>query len=175
MSEGEQSDDTLRLHVSVGDVTVEVEGTVDEAETWFEALREDYLTNIDSNEGQPSNSSSATNSDGSGSQVKTDGSQKKSRTLAEFYQMVEDISKRDTALLTGWYLENQEGLSTFTKDDLRQKAKSAKLTLGKNVSRDLSNQIADGNLAEDGDQDGDQAYYVTLTGEEYIEEELLGY
>ncbi|AFO58445.1 hypothetical protein NJ7G_3225 [Natrinema sp. J7-2] len=56
---------------------------------------------------------------------------------------------------------------------MRQKAKSAKLTLGKNVSRDLSNQIADGNLAEDEDRDGEQEYYVTITGEQYVEEELL--
>lgn len=174
MSEREQSDDTLRLHVSAGDVTVEVEGAVDEAETWFEALREDYLTDVDIDGGQPSNSNSVNGGNGSGGQAKADGSQRKSRTLAEFYQIVENISKRDTALLTGWYLENHEGRTTFTKDDVRQKAKSAKLTLGKNVSRDLSNQIADGNLAEDEGQDGEQTYYVTITGEQYVEEELLG-
>lgn len=169
MSEG----DDLKLHVSIGEVAIEVEGPVDEAETWFEALREDYLADVDGATVAEAATASST-TDKSPTSQDTNNPQGKTRTLAEFYQTTDGLSKKDTALLTGWYLEKHENQDDFTRPEIEEMAQSAKLTLGKNVGRDIGYQVEDGYLAEVDERDGDTAYYVTLTGEEYVENELLG-
>jgi len=171
--EEEQEADELHLHVSVGGVTVEVEGPVDEAETWFEALREDYLADVDSTAAADQASSSESRNQNDSPDPRANGGVQKSRTLTEFYQMTDGITKKDTAFLTGWYLEMHEGQDDFTREEIEQKAKSAKLTLGANVGRDLSYKVEDGHLAEVDERDGDPTFHVTLTGEEYAENELL--
>ncbi|QLK26371.1 hypothetical protein HYG81_01760 [Natrinema zhouii] len=172
--EEETEEEELYLHVSVGDVTVEVKGPLDEAETWFEALKEDHLTNLDSRAvSGHSNGSESNNQDNPTSTRANGGAKQKNRTLTEFYQMTDGITKKDTAFLTGWYLEIQEGRDDFTRKEIEEKAKSAKLTLGANVGRDLNYKVEDGHLAEVGERDGDVTYHVTITGEEYVENELI--
>jgi hypothetical protein len=169
--------ESLRLHVSVGDVTIEVDGPVDEAETWFEALREDYLEGVDI-EAAASSSSSQESSSVETESVENNGtttesSNTKQRSLPEYYKMADSPSKRDSALLVGWYLEYVDQQDDFTKSEIGDTAKSAKITLGKNLSRDLRNQVGDGNLLEVGERGGETAYHLTITGEEYVEGELL--
>jgi hypothetical protein len=172
MSDGDT--DSLHLHVRIGDITIEVEGPVDEAETWFEALRKDYLEDLDGGTVQNagSNSGSSDSSSSSGQQT-DDNRQEKSRTLAEYYKNTDGLSKKDTALLTGWYLEKHEGQDDFTRPEVQDEAQSAKLKLGANVARDLGRQVKDGNLAEVDERDGNTAYHLTITGEDYVDEELL--
>ncbi|MCJ0618160.1 hypothetical protein JZX76_01040 [Haloarcula hispanica] len=169
--------ETLHLHVSVGEITIEVDGPVDDAETWFEALREDYLGDVDPEtvanavtaESNP-NPSREGNGNPSGHQAQSSG---KSKSLQEFYKLANDPTKRDSALIVGWYLEYHEGQDNFTKPEVEERATDAKISLGANVSRDLSNQVKDSYLEKVDERDGQDAYHLTLTGEEYVESELL--
>lgn len=172
MTDSENEAEVLHLHVSIGGVTVEVEGPVDDAETWFEALREDYLGDIDGAV-VPDQSPQPDESNRSVSQSTSSDSSEKNRTLAEFYQMTDGITKKDTALLTGWYIETHEGQDDFTKKEIDDKATSAKLTLGANLSRDLGYKVEDGHLAEVGERDDNTTYHTTISGEEYVKEELI--
>lgn len=170
----ETEGDNLHLRVSVGDITIEAAGPIDEAESWFEALREDYLSDVDPEtiEGQI-NGVSDSNSSNPSTEPQDTSDSKKSRTLPEYYQMTNGITKKDTALLTGWFIETKNGEDDFTKGEIEEEAQSAKLNLGKNVSRDLSYKVEDGHLAEVGERNGNPSFHVTITGEEYVENELL--
>lgn len=174
-TEGEE----LHLRVSVGDITVEAAGPVDEAESWFEALREDYLSEVDTEtlEAAANGSGEAVTSPEGGSESVTNAassSSGKSRSLTEYYRTTDDPTKRDSALIVGWYLEYHEDQSDFTKPEVEEQATDAKIGLGANVSRDLSHQVKDGHLEKVDERDGQDAYHLTLTGEAYVEEELLG-
>jgi hypothetical protein len=172
-------EERLRLQVSVGEITVEVDGPIDEAETWFEGLREDYLSDIDTETlNAAANGSSTVSRNPEGTQ-ETDAntsslSSGKSRSLSEYYKNVDNPTKRDSALIVGWYLEYHEGQDDFTRQEVEERAQDAKISLGANVSRDLSNQVQDGHLEKVNERDGKDAYHLTLTGEEYVEGELLG-
>jgi len=173
-----EEDDSLHLRVSVGDITIEAAGPIDEAESWFEALREDYLSEIDADtlESAADGGSVATNSEPDSADPNTSvdtKSSQKSRSLTEFYKTAENPTKRDSALIVGWYVAYHDGQDHFTKPDVDERAQDAKISLGANVSRDLSNQVSDGNLAKVDERDGQDAYHLTLTGEEYVEEHLL--
>lgn len=174
-SEGESSE-SLRLHVSIGNAAVEVEGPAAEAETWFEALREDFLPDVDTTTVEtttsqpPTNPNGASESGGSGGE---DCSSTKSRSLPEYYKMAGDINKRDRALLVGWYLEYHEDESDFTSKEVRSRAQDAKIGLGQNVSRDLSKQVQEGRLDVVNQRNGSDAYHLTRSGEEYVQKDLL--
>jgi len=172
--------DSLHLRVSIGDVTIEVDGPVDDAETWFEALREDYLSDINadtigaaangSESGTPSAETESNPAEGSN--VST-GTVEKSRSLTEYYRKADDPTKKDSAFLVGWYLEYQEGQSDFTRPEVEERARDAKISLGKNVGRDLSSHVKEGRLEKVDERDGNDAYHLTITGEEYINGELI--
>lgn len=174
----EPEEESLHLRVSIGDITIEVDGPVDEAETWFESLREDYLGDIDTETVEAA-------ADGAGTAIETTpieqsstsesvgSSTEKSRSLTEFYKQANDPTKRDAALLVGWYLECHERQSDFTRVEVEERATDAKISLGANVSRDLSKQVEEGNIAKVSERDGQDAYHLTLTGEDYVEAELL--
>lgn len=171
----EQTDgESLHLRVTVGEITIEVDGPVDEAETWFESLREDYLNDIDPKALQQQLDKTE-NTDGgySEQQAGSPESETKTRTLTEFYRMADGITKKDSALLVGWYLEMKEGQEDFTKSEIEQTSQSAKVELGKNVGRDLGYKVGDGHLSQTGERDGDTSYHVTISGEEYVEGKLL--
>lgn len=171
----EDTTESLRLHVSIGNATVEVEGPAAEAETWFEALREDFLpevdnTTVETTARQPSNNPDEASESGNSSE---NGSSRKSRSLPEYYKKAGDIIKRDRALLVGWYLEYHEDEDDFTSKEVESRAQDAKIGLGKNVSRDLSKQVKEGRLDVVDQRKGSDAYHLTRSGEEYVQEDLL--
>ncbi|QKY18638.1 hypothetical protein [Halorubrum sp. CBA1229] len=168
--------ESLRLHVSIGNATVEVEGPAADAETWFEALREDFLpevntTTVETTASQPSNNPDGANESGSSSSE--DSVTDKARSLPEYYKIAGDIIKRDRALLVGWYLEYHEDTGDFTSKEVESRAQDAKIGLGQNVSRDLSKQVQEGRLDVVDQRDGSDAYHLTRSGEEYVQEDLL--
>jgi hypothetical protein len=178
MADDSQSE-SLRLHVSIGDVTINVEGPVDEAETWFEGLREDYLGDLDAEIVQAATDGAGAVSQATTGQLSPEptsaaSESAKTRSLTEFYREADDPTKQDSALIVGWYLEYHEGYSNFTPPEVEEKAQSAKISLGANLSRDLSSQVESGNIEKVDEREGNDAFHIALTGEEYVEEELLG-
>lgn len=174
-SEGE-SPESLRLHVSIGNATIEVEGPVADAETWFEALREDFLPDVDTTTVVTTSRQSSTTPDGGSEAANSNqegSSSGKSRSLPEFYKMAGDLIKRDRALLVGWYLEYHEDAGNFTSKEVESRAQNAKIGLGQNVSRDLSKQVEEGRLDAVDERNGSDAYHLTRSGEEYIDNDLL--
>lgn len=174
----EPEDGNLHLRVSIGDITIEAAGPVDEAESWFEALREDYLSEVDAEtlEAALDGSDAGTSTPETDSETTTSSastSSGKSRSLTEYYKTADDPTKRDSALIVGWYLEYHENQDDFTRPEVEERAKDAKIGLGANVSRDLSNQVKDGHLEKVDERDGQDAYHLTLTGEEYVQGDLL--
>ncbi|MBX0287957.1 hypothetical protein EGH22_16615 [Halomicroarcula sp. F28] len=177
MSE-ETDGESLHLRVSVGEITIEVDGPVDDAEAWFESLQEDYLSDIDTETVETAANGAGTAAETgaaeqSSSSESVSSSSGKSRSLTEFYKQADDPMKRDAALLVGWYLEYHDGQSDFTSSEVEDRGTDAKIGLGANVSRDLSKQVSDGNLEKVDERNGQDAYHLTLTGEEYVEEELF--
>ncbi|WP_135665204.1 hypothetical protein [Halorhabdus rudnickae] len=171
------STETLHLHVSVGDVTIEVEGPIDDAETWFEGLKEDYLNGVDSEAVAAAATRSTTDATNSSEEKpvseNTGTSTNKSRSLQEYYKMANNLTKRDAALIVGWYLEYQSDQSNFTRPEVEDQAQDAKIQLGANVSRDLSKQVEESHLQKVDTREGSDVYELTLTGEDYVEDELL--
>lgn len=172
-------EDALHLRVTVGDITVEVEGPVDDAETWFEALREDYLSEIDpdtfeaaANGGNPSPSNTERGSNSAVNSTTGTGCKDKSLSLAEYYRQLNNPTKKDSAFLVGWYLEYQEDQENFTRSEVEGRAQDAKISLGANVGRDLSSHIEEGRLEKVEERDGYDAFHLTVTGEEYLEDDL---
>lgn len=164
MSNGDAED--LKLHVSVGDVTVEVEGSGEEVETWFEALRNDYLP---PNSEMPSQSPTAgVENDAASKQNLTEG-----KTLANFYNEADDPNKSETALLVGWYLAHENGESNFTAAEVQEAANTYQLSIGKNIPRDLKGHVSDGFLDPNAERNGNQAYKLTESGNEYVQNEIL--
>lgn len=170
--------ESLRLHVSIGGVMIDVEGPVDEAETWFEGLREDYLSDVDTEtiqaaaDGAGSVLESSPNQSGKeqGSTTTTSG---KSRSLTEFYRGADNPTKKDAALIVGWYLEYHEDKPNFTSSEIKETAQDAKISLGANVSRDLSTQVESSHIEKVDEREGKDAYHLTVTGEEYVQDDLL--
>lgn len=164
MSDGDT--EALKLHVSVGDVTVEVEGTGEEVETWFEALRNDYL---------PPNSELPSKTSAQGGENETGSKQNvtEGKTLANFYNDAADPNKSETALLIGWYLAHENDESNFTPAEVQDAADTYQLSVGKNIPRDLKGHVSDGLLDPNAERNGNQAYKLTESGDEYVQNEIL--
>jgi hypothetical protein len=166
MSEEETTNDTAhRIRVTTGNVTVEVEGTEEFVDNRFEDLKKDYLRG-EVNVG----GSGDTNQKNTG--FAPEGSGDKPLSLSEISRKIDLPYKRDAALLTGWYLEYVEGQDEFTRADIEEKATEAKIELGKNLPRDINKLVERGLFLQVGEREGSKTYYLTRTGEEYVEEEL---
>jgi hypothetical protein len=189
-------DSELSISISVGDVSVEVSGRADKVEFWYDVVKNDVLEPLDEetiraaaeSSGQNAASTSRhTRTETSEDQISEDASEPdnesgsasatdeptRERTLPEYYKMADDLMKKNRALLVGWFL-TQQGNDEFTRSEIEEKAKNARIELGSNVSRDLRYQISDGHVTKIGTSEGSTVYQLTLTGQEYVEEELLG-
>lgn len=148
------------IRVSRGDTTVEVAGDREFVEEKFNNLVEEYLTQAESTSQNPIPS-------------QTMQSEKpKQASLAEIYTSADISYKRDAALLVGWFLEKMENQNDFIKSEIEERALQAKVELGANLSRDISTLIEKGLVTEIDRRDGEKSYYLTRSGESYVEDEF---
>ena len=152
------SEKTYCIQVSQGGTTVKVAGDKEFVEEQFEDLREEYFAN--QTESVPPSAENPTDS------------RQKQVALGELYATSDLSYKRDAALLVGWFLESVEGQDDFTKSEIEDRARKAKVEIGKNLSRDLSTLVEKGYLQEVGRRMGEKAYYLTRTGESRIRDEF---
>lgn len=153
------TDSDYMIHVSRGKVIVEVSGSEEFVEATFDELESTYL-----------NAPTESNASAAGTNQQT--SALKGLTLSEVYTNASISYKRDAALLVGYFLEQFEGQGDFTKSEIEERAVQAKIELGKNLSRDLSKLINKGYLSEVGERNSETTYYLTRTGENYVEEDF---
>jgi hypothetical protein len=192
-------DSELSISVSVGDVSVEVSGRADKVEVWYDVVKNDVLEPLDEETiraaAELTSPTAATHYVGSGAtgenEMQTDGSTADSndettsdnetsknipeRTLPEYYNMAggSDLTKKDRALVVGWFLTQYEDMDNFSSNDVEQKANEAQIGLGSNVSRDLGRHVGDGHMVETNKSESPSTYQPTITGREYVQEELL--
>lgn len=145
------------ISVTRGDVTVKVSGEKSFVTEQFADLSETYLND-------DGGTTAESNSDIENTEKRI--------SLGELYTTADISYKRDAALLVGWYLESIEDKSDFTKSEIKDRALQAKVELGKNLSRDLSMLIEQGKLQEVASRGGETTYYLTRTGEEYVESDF---
>ncbi len=192
-------DSELSISISVGDVSVEVSGRADKVEFWYDVVKNDVLEPLDEETiraaAESTSPTAATHYAGGGVTRESEeeangsaaGSNTKStadngadesmpeRTLPEYYNIAggSDLTKKDRALLVGWFLTQREGVDDFSSGDVEQKAKEAQIAIGSNVSRDLRKQVGDGHIVETNESESPSTYQPTITGQEYVEEELV--
>jgi|GEM_PF-2221728 len=186
----------LSISVSVGDVSVEISGRADDVELWYDVVKNDILEPLDDEviraAAESTGSVAVPTAQGDGGTAQGSGDEGESPadtdnpsadnsgtdrrtaddTLPEYYKMTDSPTKKDRALLVGWFL-TQQGDGEFTKVEVEQEAKDARIELGSNVSRDLRYQVGDGHISKVDESDGSPVYQMTRTGDEYVEEELL--
>lgn len=150
-----------RIKLKVEGITIEVEGPKDYVTEKFDELYEEHILG----EVEPPTLQEHPADD----QLSR---KEKLPSLAEIYQECSVPYKRDSILLIGWVLEKMEGYEDFNRVDLEEKATSAKIELGKNIPRDLKTLVEKAYLKEVGERDGYLTYYLTRTGENYVEDEM---
>ncbi len=147
---------TLRL--SIGTFSVEVSGPSKYAEKKLEDLIAKYL-------------SSSVKSGGSDSSVSATSSLqhspgKKKRSPSEILKRA--ANQTDRALLLGYYVEKMESQTSFTTTELGARGKEAKYSFT-NISDSVARLVGRGLMMSAGEKEGQRAYTLTATGEEYAE------
>ena len=95
-------------------------------------------------------------------------------SLREFVNIAKAKTKKDNLALVGYYFERHLGQESYTVDELVSKSAESKILMGKNVHRDLGKLMEDAIFEKYGKRDGNDAFRLTIRGEKYVEEELLG-
>lgn len=149
----------VTLKLSVGSFSVEVSGPAKYAEKKLEDLISKYL----SGSIKSPSTDSATTSSSSHQQV---GGKKKKGSAPEILRKVSN--QTDRALLLGYYLERMENQSSFTTGELASTGRTAKYSFT-NISDSVARLVSRGMMMSAGEKEGQRAYTLTATGEEYAE------
>ncbi len=104
--------------------------------------------------------------------VKTPASGKKI-SANEFLRTKEIETGTQKVLVLGYYLEKTEGMSSFNATDLEAIFRSAKEKLPANINDLVNSNVKRAFMDEAKEKrDGKKAWYLTSTGENYVEQEL---
>lgn len=97
----------------------------------------------------------------------------KKQSVKEFLMTKTIKSDTQKVIALGYFLEHIEGMSSFNVADLEAVFRAAKEKLPKNMNDAVNKNIAKGFImgAED-KKDSKKAWYLTSTGEKYIEKDL---
>jgi hypothetical protein len=147
---------TLRL--TVGTFSVEVVGPPKYAEAKLEELVGRYLSSAKPAvaESRPSSTISALEKSG------------KPLAPAEFLRKLPHKNQSDRAMALAYYREKVQAESNFTTGELGQMGKETKYPFT-NVSDTVAKLASRGLMMSAGDKEGQRAFALTASGEEYIE------
>jgi len=153
------NDEKVRIYIKKGPIEIEIEGEQGYVDSKIEELGEKYFEKqselIENEEEEPIEQPN------------------KDWTASEIYSKLDkEPAKIYRALFLGWYLEKIDKKEDFNKIEIEDKALKNKIELGKNLSRDLNYLREKGLLKEIDKRDGEPTYYLTRTGENYVEEEI---
>lgn len=167
------TDDTYSIDFSVGNLELAVSGSEEFVEEQFFKLYEDHdIKEIDlSSEGGLNGTPEAGPEQNSSSgEQSSDAKKTLDKTLNEYLANSEASTYQDNALVVGWYLEYAEGQDDFTAPEVEDKAHNDKVQLGAKVKRDLDKNVEKGYLYSPGERDGSDTYWVTDSGEDYLQD-----
>ncbi len=150
--------ENVTLKVSIGSFSVEVTGPAEFAEKKLEELISRYLTGARS---LPSAGESP-------KPIPFLDTRGKKLSPAEFLRRVAHGNQRDLALALAYYLEKFEGVPSFTTTELGELGRRTKYPFG-NVSDVVSKLVSRGLMMSAGEKEGQRAYALTASGEEYVE------
>lgn len=151
--------DNVTLKLTIGSFSVEVSGPPEFAEKKLEELVARYLTSA-----KPPGSESRTAPAALGIDAKK-------LAPTEFLKKTQASNQPDRAVALAYYLEKTEGKSSFTTSELGEIGRTAKYSFG-NVSDVVARLVARGLLMSAGEKEGQRAYAITASGEEYVESML---
>lgn len=97
----------------------------------------------------------------------------KPMSAKEFLQTKKITSDTQKAVALGYFLEHLGGMESFNVADLEAAFRSAKEKVPKNMNDAVNKNIARGFIDEASEKkDSKKAWYLTSTGERYVENEL---
>lgn len=98
------------------------------------------------------------------------GARMKETSIKEFLLSKQPKGDVQKLLAIGYYLEKQQGLTSFTVEDLKKGFRSAAEPVPINVSDTIRKNKAKGHLMDSGEnREGSRSYMVTTTGERTVE------
>jgi len=150
--------ENVTLKLTIGPFSAEVSGPPEYAEKKLEELVGRYLSNSIKAPGIESGSAP--------SSVLQVSEGKKKRSPSEVAKRAGN--QTDRALLLGYYMEKVSGQPSFTTNDIRTLGSEAKYSFT-NISDSVAGLVRRGLMMSAGDKDGNRAYTLTATGEEYAE------
>lgn len=147
--------DNVTLKLTMGSFSVEVTGPPDYAEKKLEELVGRYLTPTRPLTGEPEQTPALL------------GKDDKKLALGEFLRKFQSKNQLDRALAIAYYTEKVEGTPSFTTTDIGERGREAKYAFG-NVSHVVSRLVSRGLMMSAGEKEGQRAYTLTASGEEYV-------
>lgn len=148
--------ESVTLKLMIGSFSVEVTGPPDYAEKKLEELVATYLTTAKAPSTEvPKGPTRA-------------GEDAKKLAPGEFLKKVNAQNQPDRALALGYYLERVEGVTSFTTTELGTRGQDVKYPFG-NVSDVVGKLVSRGLMMSAGQKEGQRAYALTASGEEYVE------
>ena len=97
----------------------------------------------------------------------------KKQSAKEFLMSKRIKAETQTVLALGYFIERVEGLPSFNVPDLEAAFRSAKERLPKNMNDAVNKNIVRGFLMEAPEKkESKKAWYLTSTGERYVENEM---
>ena len=150
------ADVTIKL--TIGNFSVEVSGPQEYANEKFNDLVGQYLS-------APKTSVPDSRAVSAPSSPTTPAAKRESP--AEFLKKAGTRNQFDQAMLLGYYLEKVQSFASFTSTELGALARDAKRPFA-NPSDIVAKLTARGLMMSSGDKEGQRAYAVTATGEEYV-------
>jgi hypothetical protein len=152
----------VTLKLVIGSFSVEVTGPQQYADRKLEELIGRYVS---------SSVRSATQDPSSSRALKQSAGKKLSPP--EFLKKLKSANQTDRAVALGYFLERLESQTNFTTSELRDLGRKAKNPFT-NVSDSVARLVARGLMMSAGEKDGQRAYALTASGEEYVESMLAG-
>ena len=150
----------VTLKLAIGHLSVEVTGPTKYAEKKLEELVNRYLPGVKLGPTE-------------GAVKATPARLTKKIAPSEFMRKASPRNQTDRALGLAYYLENFQGVESFTTAELTEAGKVAKQRSFTNISDTVARAVSQGLFMSAGEKEGGRrAYALTTSGEEYVESML---
>jgi len=149
----------VTLRITLGNFSVEVTGPKTYAEKKLEELASKYFLSGRTAASEPRSGPISLEKAG------------KKLAPAEFMKKATPKNQTDRAAALAYYLEKVEGQAGFTTGELGELGKKAKYPFG-NISDVVARLVSRGLMMSSGEKEGQRAYALTASGEEYVESML---